>query len=110
MRPAPDSGACGESGGGTRTRHTEIHPREEVRNRAPRESDVAPPPGAEAKFCAQRLTGGAKWGVVRGHPGKCSPAAPLWPPRIAGRRIICVHKCPASHQFFLLIKLGIEGK
>lgn len=73
MRPAPDSGACGESGGGTRTRHTAIHPREEVRNRAPRESDVAPPPAAEAKFCAQRLTGGAKWGVVRGILGNVVP-------------------------------------
>lgn len=64
MSPAPGSGACDESGGGTRTHHTATRPRprEEVRKQGPRESDVAPPPAAEAEFCAQGLTGGAKWG------------------------------------------------
>lgn len=41
-----------------------------MRKRAFLESDVAPPPAAEAEFCAQRLTGclsgGAKWGVAQG--------------------------------------------
>ena len=43
---------------------------EEVRNPTLLESDVAPPPAAEAELCAQRLTGplpgGAKWGVAQG--------------------------------------------
>ena len=72
MLPASDSGAWGESQeAGLEPATQRFGPTpEEVRNPTLLESDVAPPPAAEAELCAQRLTGplpgGAKWAVAQG--------------------------------------------